>query len=71
MERAKHWLGNGAVATDRVAIFLADANLIERPKQANSVEKSKPKAKAQERLKAAEAAAEAAAKAAGEAPASA
>lgn len=74
LERAKHWLANGAVATDRVATFLADANLIARPKQANSVEKSKPKAKAQERLKAAEAAAEAAkaaAAAAAEAPASA
>ncbi len=70
LERAKHWLSNGAVATDRVATFLADANLIPRPKQANSVQKSKPKAKAQERLKAAEAAAEAA-KAAAEAPASA
>lgn len=62
LERAKHWLSNGAVATDRVATFLADAKLIAKPKQGNNPQKAKPKAKAQERLKAA---AEAAKKAEG------
>ena len=65
LERAKHWLSNGAVATDRVATFLADANLMPKPKQGSNPQKAKPKAKAQERLKAAEAAAEAAKKAEG------
>ena len=32
-ERIQHWLSNGAQPTDRVARFLANANLIEAPKQ--------------------------------------
>ena len=71
IERAKHWLGVGALPTDRVARFLTDAGVYSRTAR-NNPEKSKPKAKAQERLEAARMAAEeaeAAAKAAAEAPA--
>ena len=63
-ERIKYWLDNGAQPTERVARFLGEAEIIAMPTQRNSVEKSKPKAKAQERLKAAEEAAKAAAEAA-------
>ncbi|MEQ8966284.1 MAG: 30S ribosomal protein S16 [Azospirillaceae bacterium] len=63
-ERVQHWLGHGALPTDRVARFLADAGLRARPEWRESPKKSAPKAKAQERLKeAAEAAAAAKAKA--------
>ncbi len=71
IERAKHWLGVGALPTDRVARFLTDAGVYSRSAR-NNPEKAKPKAKAQERLEAARMAAEeaeAAAKAAAEAPA--
>lgn len=60
-ERIKHWLGHGAVPSDRVARFLGFAGIRPMPEQRNSPEKSKPKAKAQERLKAAEDKAKAAA----------
>jgi len=50
-ERVQYWLGVGAQATDRVAMFLGKAGLAPMPAQKNSVEKSKPKAKAQERAK--------------------
>ncbi len=70
-ERIKHWLSNGAQPTERVAHFLGAAGLGEKPAQRKQTTKHLPKAKAQERLKAAEeakkAAADAAAKAA-EAP---
>lgn len=71
IERAKHWLGVGALPTDRVARFLTDAGVYSRTAR-NNPEKAKPKAKAQERLEAARIAAEEAAeaaKAAAEAPA--
>ena len=76
-DRIKHWLGHGAVPTDRVARFLGAANIIEMPAQKNNAKKALPKAKAVERLReaeeakvaAAEAAAEAAAAPAEEAPA--
>ena len=55
-ERITHWLGHGAVPTDRVARFLGTANIIEMPKQGNNPIKAKPKQKAQERAEAAEAA---------------
>ncbi|MFB2551322.1 30S ribosomal protein S16 [Ensifer soli] len=47
-ERIAHWLSNGAVATDRVARFLADAGLAARA-QRNNPEKAVPGKKAQER----------------------
>jgi len=56
-ERIKHWLGVGAQPTDRVAKFLGDAGVIEKPAIKQTPIKSAPKAKAQERAKEAEAAA--------------
>lgn len=63
LARAKYWVGVGAVPSDRVARFLDAAGLMKRT-ASNNPEKSKPKAKAQERLAAAAAAAEEAAAAA-------
>ena len=59
-ERLKHWLGVGAQPTDRVLRFLGDAGLVEKRAQRETPLKSTPKAKAQERAKAAEEAAAAA-----------
>ena len=59
-ERIQHWLGVGALPTDRVARFLGDAGLIEKPAIPDNPLKSTPKARAQERAKAAEEAAGAA-----------
>ena len=50
-ERVKHWLGNGAQPTDRVARFLGQAELIAVPAVRETPKKSAPKAKAQERAK--------------------
>jgi small subunit ribosomal protein S16 len=60
-ERIKHWLGVGALPTERVARFLADKGLGEKPATRETPQKSAPKAKAQERAKQAEEAAKAAA----------
>ncbi len=49
-ERIKHWLANGAVATDRVLKFLNDAGLATRDTR-NNPEKAKPGKKALERIK--------------------
>ena len=51
-ERVKHWLSVGALPTDRVAIFLGNAGLAEKPTWHETPKQSAPKAKAQERLKA-------------------
>ena len=64
LERIKHWMGVGALPSDRVHRFLAKVGVMEAPKIRPQTKKDKPKTKAQERVKAAE---EAAAKAA-EAP---
>jgi small subunit ribosomal protein S16 len=53
-ERIQHWLGVGALPTDRVARFLGDAGLIEKPPLKDNPIKARPKARAQERMKAAE-----------------
>ena len=53
-ERIRHWLGQGALPSDRVARFLGQANIIETPAIPEQTKKSKPKAKAQERAAAAE-----------------
>jgi small subunit ribosomal protein S16 len=66
-ERAKHWLSVGALPTDRVALFFGNAGLVEKRQWTETPNQSAPKAKAQERLKAAEKAAEAAAAAPAEA----
>ena len=60
-ERLKHWLGVGAQPTERVARFLGNAGLMEKPAMRETPNKSAPKAKAQARAKAAEEAAGAAA----------
>lgn len=66
VERIQYWLAQGAQPSDRVARFLDAAGLMKRSASVNP-EKAKPKAKAQERLKASADAAEAAAAAAAEA----
>jgi small subunit ribosomal protein S16 len=58
-ERVKYWLKNGAQPSDRVAHFLHDAKLGPKVEYNVTPKKSAPKAKAQERLKAAEEAAKA------------
>jgi small subunit ribosomal protein S16 len=63
LDKAKEWIGKGAVATDRVNRFLADAGLT-KPRVKNNPNKAKPKKKAQERAEAAAAAAAEAAEAA-------
>jgi small subunit ribosomal protein S16 len=60
-ERIQHWLGVGAQPTDRVARFLGDAGMIAKAEIKETPIKSRPKAKAQERAKAAEEAAKSAA----------
>jgi len=55
-ERIKHWLGVGAQPSDRVARFLGDAGLVEKPAIRETPSKSAPKAKAQEAAEAAGAA---------------
>ena len=52
-ERVRHWLGQGAVATDRVARFLGRAGLAPMPTWREQPVQSAPKKKAQERAKAA------------------
>ncbi|MGE4480886.1 30S ribosomal protein S16 [Acidocella sp.] len=59
-ERLQYWLSTGAQATDRVARFLAKAELMKAPVHAEQPKQSLPKKKAQERA-AAKAKAEAAA----------
>ncbi len=61
VERIKHWLSVGARPSDRVALFLHQANLGPKPEIRETPKKSAPRAKAQERLKAAQAAGGAAA----------
>lgn len=53
-DRIKHWLSVGAQPTDRVALFLGNAKIIAMPTVSVTPKKSAPKAKAQERMKAAE-----------------
>ena len=52
-DRILHWVGQGAVATDRVARFLGHAGLAPMPTYKEQPVKSAPKKKAQERAKAA------------------
>ncbi|MCW5770245.1 MAG: 30S ribosomal protein S16 [Rhodospirillaceae bacterium] len=52
--RAKHWLGVGAQPTDRVARMFGAKGVVAVPAiPANQTKKNQPKAKAQERMKAA------------------
>jgi len=76
-DRVKHWMGQGAKPSDRVARFLFSAGLGDKPAIPEQTKKNKPKAKALERIaekeakakEAEEAAAAAAAAPAEEAPA--
>ena len=53
-ERIRHWLDRGALPSDRVAKFLGQAEIIPMPPQRDNPIKSRPRKKAQERMKAAE-----------------
>lgn len=53
VERVKYWLSKGAQPSDRIARLLADAKLAPKKQVHETPKKSAPKAKAQERLKAA------------------
>ena len=69
-ERAKHWLGVGAMPSDRVARMLSKKGLCAAPAiPTNQTKKDKPRAKTLERMKEAAAAAPAAPAAAEAAPA--
>ena len=52
-ERIAHWLKVGAQPSDRVAKFLAQAEMMKPRDRREQTKKSAPRAKAQERLKAA------------------
>ena len=52
-ERAKYWLGVGARPSDRVARFFAGVELVKEPERREQPKKSAPRAKSQERAKAA------------------
>jgi small subunit ribosomal protein S16 len=60
-ERIAHWLGVGAQPSDRVAKFLAQAEMMKPRERREQTKKSLPRTKAQERLKAAAGGGEAAA----------
>ena len=47
-ERIRHWLGQGALPTDRVARFLDQAGIVQRPAR-NNPTKAQPGKKAQDR----------------------
>lgn len=55
-ERIQHWVSQGALPTDRVALFLGKAGLGPMPARSEQPVKSAPKKKAQDRAKAAAAA---------------
>lgn len=50
LERVHHWLGQGALPTDRVSRFLEAAGIIEKKERAN-MKRAEPGKKAQERAK--------------------
>lgn len=49
-DRIKHWIGQGAKPSDRVARFLGAAGLADKPAIPEQTKKNKPKAKALERI---------------------
>ena len=74
LDRIKHWIGQGAIPSDRVALFLFQAGAGEKPVIRAQPKQSAPRAKTVERLKTAADAktkgeSEAAAKASAPAPA--
>ncbi len=72
-ERVKYWLSQGAIASDRVAVFLGKAGVAPMPEKKNNPKKALPSEKTKmmvaEKAKKKEAAAEAAAQAKAEAEA--
>ena len=50
-ERAKHWLGVGALPTNRVAQYLSGLGMVEKPTSPVQTKKDKPRAKTLERMK--------------------
>jgi small subunit ribosomal protein S16 len=69
-ERLRHWLGEGAQPSNRVALFLSAAEIVKKPVVRDQTKQHLPRAKTLERRKEAEEAAKAAAEAAAaEAPA--
>ena len=62
-DRIKHWLGEGARPSDRVAKFLGRAEIIAMPAQRNNPKQSQPRPKTVARMKAADEARKAAEKA--------
>ncbi len=44
-ERVKYWLSQGAIASDRVAIFLGKAGITAMPERKNNPKKAEPSAK--------------------------
>jgi small subunit ribosomal protein S16 len=63
-ERLKHWMKMGATPSDRIARLLSQKGLVPAPAiPANQTKKNQPRAKAQERMKAAAGGAPAEAKA--------
>ncbi len=63
-ERIKHWMGVGALPTERAQRLLSTVGITEMPKINAQTKQDKPRAKTQERMKAAEEMAKAAAEAA-------
>ncbi len=66
-DRIKHWMGTGALPTDRVQRLLSKVGLTKAPTVHAQTKKDKPRTKTVERLKAAEEAAKVAAEAAAKA----
>lgn len=71
MDRVQHWLGLGARPSDRVARFLAAADVMPKPAIPEQTKKNKPRAKTLERMREAEEAKKAADEAAAAAAAAA
>ncbi|MCZ6741857.1 MAG: 30S ribosomal protein S16, partial [Alphaproteobacteria bacterium] len=63
-ERLRHWLGQGAQPSHRVALFLSKADIMAKPAIPGQTKQHLPRAKTLERIKEAEEAAAAAAEAA-------
>ncbi|MBT6800502.1 MAG: 30S ribosomal protein S16, partial [Rhodospirillales bacterium] len=63
-DRIRHWMGMGAQPSDRVALFLSKASMMEKPAIAEQTKQHLPRAKTQEKMREAEEVAKAAAEAA-------
>lgn len=47
-ERVQYWIGQGAIASDRVAIFLGKAGITAMPEKKNNPQKAQPSKKTQQ-----------------------